>query len=81
VFRWTIRDILVNPRGFGAALLGNMFRDIPDDEAAATVDAAREQRAILRHGGAARAFGGCNCGGGHHNVYLQRHFVEFRFNV
>jgi hypothetical protein len=35
-----IRDILVNPLGFGTAPLGNMFRDIPDDEAAATVDAA-----------------------------------------
>jgi aryl-alcohol dehydrogenase-like predicted oxidoreductase len=38
-----IRDILVNGRlGFGTAPLGNMFRDIPDDEAAATVDAAWE---------------------------------------
>jgi D-threo-aldose 1-dehydrogenase len=36
-----IRDILVNgPLGFGTAPLGNMFRDIPDGEAAATVDAA-----------------------------------------
>jgi D-threo-aldose 1-dehydrogenase len=36
-----IRDILVNgPLGFGTAPLGNMFRDIPDQEAAATVDAA-----------------------------------------
>jgi hypothetical protein len=26
------------PLGFGAAPLGNMFRDIPDDEAAATVE-------------------------------------------
>jgi hypothetical protein len=33
------------PAEFGVALLGNMFRDISDDEAAATVDAAREQRA------------------------------------
>jgi len=31
-----------NQLGFGAAPLGNMFRDIPDDEAAATVDAAWE---------------------------------------
>ena len=31
-----------SPLGFGAAPLGNMFRDIPDDEAAATVDAAWE---------------------------------------
>jgi D-threo-aldose 1-dehydrogenase len=37
-----IRDILVNRLGFGTAPLGNMFRDIPDDEAAATVDAAWE---------------------------------------
>jgi len=29
-----------NTLGFGAAPLGNMFRDIPDDEAAATVEAA-----------------------------------------
>ena len=36
-----IRDILVNDRlGFGTAPLGNMFRDIPDQEAEATVDAA-----------------------------------------
>lgn len=28
------------PLGFGAAPLGNMFRKIPDDQAAATVDAA-----------------------------------------
>ena len=45
VFRWSIRDVLVNPLDFGVAPLGNTFRDIPDDEAAATVDAAREQRA------------------------------------
>ena len=38
-----IRDFLVNgPLGFGTAPLGNMFRDIPDDEAEATVDAAWE---------------------------------------
>ncbi len=36
-----IRDALLNgPLGFGAAPLGNMFRNIPDEEAAATVDAA-----------------------------------------
>jgi D-threo-aldose 1-dehydrogenase len=36
-----IRDALLNgPLGFGAAPLGNMFRNIPDDEAAATVNAA-----------------------------------------
>ena len=37
----TIRDaLLAGPLGFGAAPLGNMFRDIPDHEAEATVDAA-----------------------------------------
>ena len=37
----SIRDLLVNgPLGFGTAPLGNMFRDIPDGEAEATVDAA-----------------------------------------
>ena len=36
-----VREYLLNgPLGFGAAPLGNMFRNIPDDEAAATVDAA-----------------------------------------
>jgi D-threo-aldose 1-dehydrogenase len=36
-----IRDNLPSgPLGFGAAPLGNMFRDIPEEEAAATVDAA-----------------------------------------
>ena len=36
-----IRDRLVNgPLGFGAAPLGNMFRELTDEEAAATVDAA-----------------------------------------
>ena len=39
-----IRDMLLNgPLGFGAGPLGNMSRDIPDHEAAATVDAAWEQ--------------------------------------
>jgi D-threo-aldose 1-dehydrogenase len=38
-----IRGTLVNgPLGFGTAPLGNMFRDIPDHEAEATVDAAWE---------------------------------------
>lgn len=37
-----IRDVLVNRLGFGTAPLGNMFRDIPDHEAEATVDAAWE---------------------------------------
>jgi D-threo-aldose 1-dehydrogenase len=32
-----IRDTLVKPLGFGTAPLGNMFRDIPDHEAVATV--------------------------------------------
>ncbi|MCU1282115.1 MAG: D-threo-aldose 1-dehydrogenase [bacterium] len=37
----SIRDeLLGGPLGFGAAPLGNMFRNIPDEEAAATVDAA-----------------------------------------
>ena len=36
-----VRDALLNgPLGFGAAPLGNMFRNIPDEEAATTVDAA-----------------------------------------
>jgi D-threo-aldose 1-dehydrogenase len=36
-----IRDsLLAGPLGFGAAPLGNMFRNIPDDEAMVTVDAA-----------------------------------------
>jgi len=39
-----IRDRLLNgPLGFGAALLGNMFRNIADQEAAATVDAAWQE--------------------------------------
>jgi hypothetical protein len=35
-----LKDILPGKLGFGAAPLGNMFRDIPEDEALATVDAA-----------------------------------------
>ena len=35
-----LKDILPSNLGFGAAPLGNMFRDIPEDEALATVDAA-----------------------------------------
>lgn len=35
-----IRDILIDPLGFGAAPLGNMFRAIPEDEALSTVEAA-----------------------------------------
>jgi D-threo-aldose 1-dehydrogenase len=47
-----IRDFLLNgPLGFGTAPLGNMFRDIPDHEAEATVDAAWDQgtRFSTRH--------------------------------
>jgi D-threo-aldose 1-dehydrogenase len=33
-------EFVHGPLGFGAAPLGNMFRDIPEEEAAATVDAA-----------------------------------------
>jgi D-threo-aldose 1-dehydrogenase len=36
----TLKDILPSSIGFGSAPIGNMFRDIPEDEAAATVDAA-----------------------------------------
>jgi D-threo-aldose 1-dehydrogenase len=40
----SIRDKLVSGRlGFGSAPLGNMFRNIPEAEAAATVDAAWQQ--------------------------------------
>ncbi|HSC87155.1 MAG TPA: aldo/keto reductase [Polyangiaceae bacterium] len=35
-----LRDILRGKLGFGAAPLGNMFRDIPENEALATVEAA-----------------------------------------
>jgi D-threo-aldose 1-dehydrogenase len=35
-----LKDILPSKLGFGAAPLGNMFRDIPEAEAQATVDAA-----------------------------------------
>jgi D-threo-aldose 1-dehydrogenase len=34
-----INDVLADKLGFGAAPLGNMFRDIPQDEALATVHA------------------------------------------
>ena len=38
-----IKEYLVNgPVGFGSAALGNMFRNIPAEEAEATVDAAWE---------------------------------------
>ena len=40
----SIRDkLLSGPLGFGAAPLGNMFRNIPEEEAAAAVDAAWQQ--------------------------------------
>ena len=35
-----LKDILPGKLGFGTAPLGNMFRDIPEAEARATVDAA-----------------------------------------
>ena len=35
-----LKDILPGKLGFGAAPLGNMFRDIPEPEARATVEAA-----------------------------------------
>jgi D-threo-aldose 1-dehydrogenase len=40
----SIRDKLISgPLGFGSAPVGNMFRNIPEEEAAATVDAAGQQ--------------------------------------
>src|SRR5215468_594869 len=40
----SIRDNLISgPLGFGTAPLGNMFRNIPEEEALATVDAAWQQ--------------------------------------
>ena len=40
----SVREYLLNgPLGFGGAPLGNMFRNIPDAEAEATVDAAWQQ--------------------------------------
>lgn len=36
-----LKDILPSKLGFGAAPLGNMFRDIPEEEALATVNCAR----------------------------------------
>ncbi|MFJ9245045.1 aldo/keto reductase [Streptomyces sp. NPDC101776] len=38
-----IKSLLPGPLGFGTAPLGNMFRAIPDEEAAATVEAAWDQ--------------------------------------
>lgn len=35
-----IRRLLTNKLGLGTAPLGNMFRDIPEDEALETVEAA-----------------------------------------
>lgn len=39
----TIKSLLPGPLGFGTAPLGNMFRAIPEEEAAATVAAAWDQ--------------------------------------
>ena len=40
----SIRDkLLSGPLGFGGAPLGYMFRNVPDEEAAATVEAAWRQ--------------------------------------
>ncbi|MFE3200149.1 aldo/keto reductase [Embleya sp. NPDC059237] len=39
----SLREFLPGRLGFGTAPLGNMFRAIPDDEAAATVEAAWDQ--------------------------------------
>ena len=36
----SLKDILPGKLGFGAAPLGNMFRNIPEEEARATVEAA-----------------------------------------
>ena len=35
-----LKDILPGTIGFGSAPIGNMFREIPEEEAAATIDAA-----------------------------------------
>ena len=39
----SIKNLLQGKLGFGTAPLGNMFRDIPEEEALATVDAAWDQ--------------------------------------
>jgi hypothetical protein len=36
----SLKDVLPGKLGFGAAPLGNMFRDIPEEEALSTVEAA-----------------------------------------
>ncbi|MFT8231736.1 aldo/keto reductase [Pseudomonas guariconensis] len=36
----SLKSLIANPLGFGTAPLGNMFRDVPQDEVQATVDAA-----------------------------------------
>jgi D-threo-aldose 1-dehydrogenase len=36
----SLKDVLPSKLGFGAAPLGNMFRDIPEEEASATIEAA-----------------------------------------
>jgi hypothetical protein len=49
VEKMRVRETLLKgPLGFGAAPLGNMFRDIPDVEASATVEAAWEQGTRVR---------------------------------
>jgi len=56
-----IREYLLNgPLGFGAAPLGNMFRNIPDDEAIATVNAALSEG--TRYFDTAPFYGGCKVG-------------------
>lgn len=35
-----LKSLIANPLGFGTAPLGNMFRNVPEDEVQATVDAA-----------------------------------------
>jgi len=36
----SLKDLIANPLGFGTAPLGNMFRNVPDTEVQASVDAA-----------------------------------------
>lgn len=43
----SIKHILPGNIGLGGAPLGNMFRNIPEDEAHATVAAARSGRSLL----------------------------------
>lgn len=50
----SIKHILPGNIGLGGAPLGNMFRNIPEDEAHATVAAARSGRSLLRYRTAVR---------------------------